>query len=560
LIEGALIAAIGGAVGLAAAQTYAWLMLAGLRTWWSGAANAPFLKLYTTPTSFAIGYAAAIGVALLSIRWSIRGLTRQSTRSLLAGVIGSATGSNARHARGPIQVAVAAMVAAVACAVLPAMTDAMAPSIAFFMSGAAVLTACLAWLTARMRRTQRSIVHKPGWTAMVRLGVRNAPRNPSRSVLTVGLVASATFIITSLQVFRLETDEQATTNKSSAIGGFSLLAESATPLPYDPAVRENADALNLSKDTDALLANASILSFRLKPGDDSSCLSLYQAKRPRIIGASNTMIERGGFTFASTLAETQAERQNPWLLLNRTFDDGAIPVIGDDSTVLWLLKLGVGKDLTITDDRGNEVHLRFVALLKGTVLRNELVIVEPAFKRLFPSSGGKQFFLIDAPIEAAGELERLLERDLAPFSLDVVSTTVRLNRYLAVQNTYLSTFQTLGGLGLVLGTLGLAAVMLRNTWERRKELALMRAIGFAPGALAVLVLAENTALLVIGLFSGCLAAAVAVAPTLAGDPGAIAWRSLGAILLAVLVFGFGTSAATLLPTMRTRMIESLRTE
>jgi hypothetical protein len=395
---------------------------------------------------------------------------------------------------------------------------------------------------------------------MIRLGVRNAPRNPSRSGLTMGLVASATFIIASLQAFRVESSDQAVLDRSSGVGGFSLSAEAAMPLPYDPATPENLDALNVSQETAKLLENAPIMSFRLKPGDDSSCLSLFQAKRPRIIGASSEMIERGGFTFGPTQAETDAQRLNPWLLLNRTFDDGAIPVIGDDSTVLWLLKLGIGKDLLITDERGQEANLRFVALLKGSVLRNELVIAESAFKRLFPSRSGKQFFLIEAASDQAGELERGLEHDLAPFSLDVASTTVRLNRYLAVQNTYLSTFQTLGGLGLVLGTLGLAAVMLRNIWERRKELALLRAIGFSPGGLAVLVLSENASLLAGGLLSGCLAAAVAVAPTLVDDPTAIAWRSLGTILIGVLAFGFGATSAILIPALRARLIESLRSE
>ena len=46
--------------------------------------------------------------------------------------------------------------------------------------------------------------------------------------------------------------------------------------------------------------------------------------------------------------------------------------------------------------------------------------------------------------------------------------------YLAVENTYLATFQALGGLGLLLGALGLAVVLLRSVWERRGELALLR--------------------------------------------------------------------------------------
>ena len=52
-------------------------------------------------------------------------------------------------------------------------------------------------------------------------------------------------------------------------------------------------------------------------------------------------------------------------------------------------------------------------------------------------------------------------------------TAERLAEFHAVENTYLSTFQTLGGLGLLVGTVGLAAVLLRNVLERRRELALL---------------------------------------------------------------------------------------
>ena len=64
---------------------------------------------------------------------------------------------------------------------------------------------------------------------------------------------------------------------------------------------------------------------------------------------------------------------------------------------------------------------------------------------------------------------------------------------LAVQNTYLSTFQSLGGLGLLLGTFGLATVQLCNVLERRGELALLRAAGFRRRTLVELVLLESVA-------------------------------------------------------------------
>ncbi len=107
-----------------------------------------------------------------------------------------------------------------------------------------------------------------------------------------------------------------------------------------------------------------------------------------------------------------------------------------------------------------------------------------------------------------------LEESLEDYGFDVVRTSDRLEALMAVQNTYLSTFQSLGGLGLLLGTFGLAAVQLRNVFERRGELALMRAAGFPTrrSTLRRLVLLENGALLIGGPAVGTRCALVVILP------------------------------------------------
>ena len=66
--------------------------------------------------------------------------------------------------------------------------------------------------------------------------------------------------------------------------------------------------------------------------------------------------------------------------------------------------------------------------------------------------------------------------------------------------------QLLGGFGLLLGVLGLAVVLLRNVWERRSELALLRARGGSlPGLLARL-LVENALVVLPAAALGVLAA------------------------------------------------------
>ena len=83
--------------------------------------------------------------------------------------------------------------------------------------------------------------------------------------------------------------------------------------------------------------------------------------------------------------------------------------------------------------------------------------------------------------------------------MELTPAAQRLNEFNAVQNTYLGTFQILGGLGLLLGSAGLGVVVLRNVLERRGELGLLVAVGFRRRLLHRLVLSEHGALLGAGL-------------------------------------------------------------
>ena len=55
-------------------------------------------------------------------------------------------------------------------------------------------------------------------------------------------------------------------------------------------------------------------------------------------------------------------------------------------------------------------------------------------------------------------------------------------------------------------------MLLRNVLERRRELALLGAVGYRRGHIFAIVLAENALLLGWGLAAGAFCAAVAIAP------------------------------------------------
>ena len=374
IVQGAIIAGVGAAIGLATAHGYAWLMLAGLRSWWSEAVNAPFLRLHGSMGSFAIGFVASFLTAMGSMAWSIRGLTRLAPRPLLAGAVAAGPVPRIRR-RGRVApaIAIGAVIVALGLIGLHATTDVPSRSLAFFGSGAAALVASLVFLTGWLRTGGGRPIHKPGPRALVRLGVRNATRHPSRSLLTVALIASATFLVTSLEAFRIDADAT-DSHRQSGTGGYTLYAESAVSLPFDINSAPGRESLGFSEPTAEIYSRFSAIPFRLRPGDESSCLNLYTPQTHRILGATDAMIQRGGFVFASTIQATPEERENPWLLLKRSLPDDVIPVIGDANAVLWQLHSGLGKELLIDDEHGRQKRLRFVALLSGSVLQDEIIV------------------------------------------------------------------------------------------------------------------------------------------------------------------------------------------
>lgn len=556
--EGTLLVVIGTVIGLGLAGGYAWLMLAGLRSWWSAAVNAPFLRLAVKPASIAIGLVASMTIARLAIIWAFRAMSRNSAHSLLAGQTTSGGRIASPRKRTALKaISVITFLLAVATALSGAAQDGSGQAESFFASGSAMLISlmCLTWLWLVARPTSGDPKSIRLSTSL--LAARNARRQPARSLLATGLIASATFVIVAVGASRKSPRDEANT-KTGGTGGYSLIAETTAPIPYNLNTRDGRSSLGLRQDTSALCDAATISMFRLRPGDDSSCLNLYKINRPRILGATADFVGRAGFSFSSSIAESKEEKENPWLLLNRKFPDGAVPAIGDESAVRWLLHLGLGDDMPVTDDRGEPVNLRIVAMLSGSVLQGELIIAEDRFRDAFPSIGGYSSFLIDTV--HSDQLTMDLERDLSRFGFDAEPAADRLAQFMAVENTYMSTFQSLGGLGLLLGVVGLAAVMMRNIWERRGELALLRALGLRTTQIFHMSFLELTGLLMTGLLVGTCSALLAVGPHAFARPEVIPWASLAAIILLVLLTGLAVGAICIRSALKTPLLAALRRE
>jgi ABC-type antimicrobial peptide transport system permease subunit len=239
-----------------------------------------------------------------------------------------------------------------------------------------------------------------------------------------------------------------------------------------------------------------------------------------------------------------------------------VPVILERNTANYALDLwkGLGERYELTDDRGRRLRLQVAALLADSIFQGDLLVDEAALLAFDPDVSGYSFFLVQTPAGKAPAAQNVLESELGDYGFAAETTAQRLAGLLAVQNTYLSTFQSLGALGLLLGTAGLAAVQLRNVFERRGELALLRAAGFRRATLAQLVVLENALLLLAGLAAGTLAALVAVLPQLLGRGASIPWAALAGTLAVVLAAGILASLAAVRSLAQGAPLAALREE
>ena len=556
VFEGVGLALVGALVGVPGGILYARAMLYGLSTIWRDAVGTSALQYHGQPSTLITGIASGLVVASLTLWLALRKQARQPARVLLAqGAELERSGRRQQNSRG-IWIGWLSSAAAMLILGAAGLQQRAANPGVFFLAGTLLLISGMgfaaAWLTA-LAGSESSCAPR-----LSDLGLRNAARRRRRSLTTMGLLACGSFLIAAIGVFRLEVSD-AVGKRSSGTGGFALLGESSFPIVHDLNSEQGRQFFGLG---DRDWAGVRVVPFRVRAGEDASCLNLNRAQRPTLLGVRPEHLnERRAFTF-SQVADGHNER-NPWLLLNGREPDGSVPAIADAASIQWALGKKVGDVLTYTDERGREFQIRLVAAVANSILQGNVIIAESEFLKRFPSESGYRLFLadVDPPQpERINDVAALLSRATQDYGLEVIPAARRLAMLNAVQNTYLNTFQVLGGLGLLLGSVGLGVVVLRNVLERRNELALLLAVGLRPRALRWLVVSEHGALLLAGLCIGILSAFVAVLPTVLAPGAELPWRSLGLTLGAVFTSGLLWTWAAAHLALRGKLLDALRNE
>jgi len=528
-LESGTLAMVGAVAGSLVALFYTKTMIYGLETIWRSAISGSTLSFYAKPLTLLGGGLGAIFVSLFAIWLTLRKQVSRPARELLAGNVQWQFFTTKRLSKGRIGLWVAIMAVSGAALLLVTLGsgDSGSVSAAFFGAGALLLIAGLGLTHTILKRL--GAAWNRAMTSPVGLGLRNSTRRSGRSLAVVGLLACGIFMVIAVSANRYAPSKDVR-RRDSGTGGFTLYGESSMGLLHDLNDTAGREAMGLD---DNNLDGVEVVQFRVRDGDDASCFNLNRAQRPRLLGVRPDRLQtRGSFTFVKLIEET--EQQDAWNVLERDLGEDVVPAVGDYATVIWALGKSVGDELDYSDEKGKTFRLRIVGMIKRSILQGSLLIAEDKFVERFPSEDGYRVLLIDSPGQKTDQVTNVLSYELRDFGLALTPTARRLAEFSAVENTYLSIFQLLGGLGLVLGSVGLGLVVLRNVLDRRGELAMLWAVGFDKVALRKMLFHEHSGLMLFGLACGVVAALVAVGPALSAPGADVGYLSL---ILTVAVIG-----------------------
>jgi len=607
LKEGATLASIGSLLGCLLAIGYAELMIYGLQTWWLPAIGTPFIEFHVSFWSLLIGVSVTLLVIMNTIRGTVVKIGRAATASLLAGVTDFdevKTKQMPEKADVPIRwaVRIPSLFGGLLFGIIGGrrfFADGLSSLIIFVIIGVVVMLIFqrsvrkgegvyanlnlktirslsiffvvglvigiiiaffpfiwrihdtvfawldhpisqflmltfsilgIGWLLFERWLTSQNV---PDRLSRVRFALKNAARQPGRSKTCVTTISLACCIIVAVGGNRHDAPSETE---------YAFVAESALPLHHSLNTPDGRFELGFSDKNAELLRESEIYPFRVLPGEDVSCLNLYQPQKPQILGAPDAMLD-----------------EYPWSQIRVVQSEGGrAPAIGDTKSLRWILHHNPDEDFIVQDEFGKPLRLE-LETIENSLFQSQLIISESNFTKYFPSQSGYQFFLIKTPPELREETAQVLEKTLGDYGFDLTSASARLASYRAVENTYISTFQSLGGLGVLLGTFGLALILFRNIIERRGELATLRAFGFRRQLLSRMLFLESCFLLAVGMLIGIVAGLVAILGSQGHLP-SFPWVSLTITLLFIFGFGIIANAIAVAVALRSPLLSTLKSD
>jgi ABC-type antimicrobial peptide transport system permease subunit len=266
----------------------------------------------------------------------------------------------------------------------------------------------------------------------------------------------------------------------------------------------------------------------------------------------------GRFSFVASTPDLDPDK--PWGSLEKKLDGGLIPAIADQTVIQWGLGKKTGDTLYYQSETGDTLRLKLIGGIAPSVLQGNMIISNRHFLRYFPSSSGASVYLVDARTGTGIDPQNDLTRAFRDNGWYMTESSARLAEFESVQNTYLSIFTLLGILALILGTIGLGIVLIRNIIERINEIGMFQAVGMGKGLIFRIFFLEYFTLILIGILAGSLAAVLATLPGILSLDAMQALSNIGKLLLLLTANSVFWISIFILTNLRERSLATLHVE
>jgi len=553
-LEALLVVIVGSILGVIFGIFYNKLLLFGLNTLWQEAVRTSMLQMHLKPGTLFTGFAAGTITALLTLFFVLIRNLRKPLSVLVKGVEISSPRSNSRRKIISLVTAMFFFLMSVGI-IISSLTGSQSNlSTNLLWAGGLILVAGIAMFYYGLQHVgQKTSKIAPGFFTTI---VRNAGMKKNRTIAAIALLAIGTFSVIITGANR-KTFYGTENTPQSGTGGFLFWTESTVPVLNDLNSPEGKQKYGLTDEK--VLQNVTFIQMLSLDGNDASCLNLNQVQQPKILGIAPQLFDqKQSFRFASL--DPSISEQHPWLILNTPLGPGIIPAYADLTVITWGLRKKVGDTLLYTDESGKLLKVKIMGGLENSIFQGNILVSAELFRQYFPSVGGSKVMLIDGGFAQRTAILELLEYLFQDFGMVVTPASGRLAEFNSVTNTYLSVFMLLSGLGIIIGTIGLGIVLLRNLEERKREIALYLALGFKHNYILKLIIAENLFILLAGIGIGLIAAFAGILPSFLSPAFQLPATFLILILLLIVFSGMAWIYFPARATMHKNLVQALRKE
>ncbi|HEX5365534.1 MAG TPA: FtsX-like permease family protein [Acidimicrobiales bacterium] len=508
---------------------------------------------------------AALGAAAVGAAWSLAAIAVDGVYGVLLGplvvfagvAVAVTAGSGGRLRRQAVSGgAVAAL--AWATVALRLTLDRMAadPDVNVFVIQGVALTAAAVLLVSEQ---QDRLVGLVGHLARgrrwlhVRIGLAHPAAGRLRSGLTVAMYALVVFTLTFVTVLAGVFDHQLDAASTELAGGFGIVARWPST---------NSGTLDDVADVPGVAAVAPLVTgpITVPPRGDRRTMSwlLSGFDRRFVDTGPPSLSDRGRFgsdeeAYRAVLADPGLAIVDPIFLQLYAAATGRRPEVGDSFEVV--------------EPRSGRVHgYRVAALARTDLAINGALVAATSAEDLFGTSVPSRAYLAVDDGADPRAVARAVMRATAELGVEADAIVDVVGSAAAVQRQFFQLARGYLALGMVVGIAGVGVIMVRAVRDRRREIGILRSLGFQPREVGRTLMVEATFLSSLGAAIGAGLAIVTAYDVVTGTdllgPSitfSVPVVEVVALVVAAVVVSLAATAVPARAATRTRPAVALRT-